>query len=36
MYTSEVIWLLVWPVFIAIAYVLVVMAIKRFEKKQGA
>lgn len=35
MYTSEILWLLSWPVFIALVYFLVFMAVKRFEKKQG-
>ena len=34
MYTSEILWFLSWPAFIALSYLLVSLAVKRFEKKQ--
>jgi len=34
MYTTEIIWLLIWPVLIILSYRLVLIAIKRFEKKR--
>jgi hypothetical protein len=33
MYTTEILWLIAWPVLIYISYRLVLVAIKKFEKK---
>ena len=33
MYTTEIIWLIIWPVLIFISYRLVLIALKKFEKK---
>jgi len=33
MYTTEIIWLIAWPVLIYISYRLVLIALKKFEKK---
>ena len=35
MYTTEIIWLIIWPVLIFISYRLVLVAIKKFEKKEA-
>ena len=35
MHTSEIIWLFVWPAFIAVVYLLAFMAVRKFEKKQN-
>jgi hypothetical protein len=34
MYTSEILWLISWPLFIFVAYKLSAFAIKRYEAKQ--
>ncbi len=36
MYTMEIIWLIIWPVLIFISYRLVLVALKRFEKKANS
>ncbi len=33
MYTTEIIWLIIWPVLIWVSYRLVLVALKRYEKK---
>jgi len=33
MYTTEIMWLIIWPVLIFVSYRLVLIALKRFEKK---
>jgi hypothetical protein len=33
MYTAQIIWLIIWPVFIYLSYRLVLYALKKFEKK---
>ncbi len=33
MYTMEIIWLILWPVLIFVSYRLVLVALKKFEKK---
>jgi len=33
MYTTEIIWLILWPVLIYVSYRLVLVALKRYEKK---
>ncbi len=35
MYTTEIMWLIIWPVLIFISYRLVLVAIKKFEKKEA-
>ena len=35
MYTTEIIWLIIWPVLIFVSYRLVLLALKRFEKKEA-
>jgi len=35
MYITEIIWLIIWPVLIFISYRLVLVAIKKFEKKEA-
>lgn len=36
MYTTEIIWLIMWPVMIFLSYRLVLVALKKFEKKAAA
>ncbi len=33
MYTMEIIWLIIWPVLIFVSYRLVLVALRKFEKK---
>lgn len=33
MYTTEIIWLILWPILIYVSYRLVLVALKRFEKR---
>jgi len=33
MYTTEIMWLIIWPVLIFISYRLVLVALKKFEKQ---
>ena len=35
MYTTEIIWLLTWPVLIFLSYRLVLIALKRFESRRS-
>ncbi len=35
MYITEIMWLIIWPVLIFISYRLVLVAIKKFEKKEA-
>jgi len=35
MYTTEIIWLLIWPMLICLSYRLVLVALKKFEKKNA-
>jgi len=35
MYTTEIIWLIIWPILIFVSYRAVLLALKRFEKKAG-
>jgi len=35
MYTTEIIWLLIWPMLIYLSYRLVLVALKKFEKKNA-
>ncbi len=35
MYLTEIMWLIIWPVLIFISYRLVLVALKKFEKKEA-